>query len=134
MNKLIEMHGKGYCDGVSNIISIKIGKMLARGDLMDPGTRALVLHMALHKLLPSVLKARKDGWWGTESIFWGFYEPKLFTLTKVPRAKGFAGSKSCHYMVGFCQDREWAHELKGPLKAGESPCACSACRVLIQIW
>ena len=67
----------------------------------DPGTRALVLWLVEHMQEPSIPKAKKEGWWAVDDIYYGYFEPARFTKTAVPEAKGFAGSASKHRFVSL---------------------------------
>lgn len=127
MNRLTTMHGKGACDGVSNVVSHAVREAQKAGHLLDPGTRELILYLAQHKQTPAVAKLRKDGWWTVGRIFWGFYDTKLFTQSRVPPAKGFDGSATKHEIIGCSRDKDKAMR-DAPLMVRNLVCACSSCR------
>ena len=54
-NKLVEYHGKGSCDGYSNVPSLTLKHAIESGALIAPGTHELVLYMAEHKQVHSFL-------------------------------------------------------------------------------
>jgi hypothetical protein len=57
------MHGKNICDGYSNVPTSSIRLAIQREELINPGTRELVLCLATKKQAPSTLKGLKAGWW-----------------------------------------------------------------------
>ena len=77
--RLESMMGKGPCDGYGNLPPTTIRNAIGDGELIDPGTRELVLFNAIKKPTPSVAKAQKHGWWAASKIFYGFYDTRLFT-------------------------------------------------------
>ena len=122
---LITMHGKNICDSLSNVVQSAIRWAVANEQILDPGTRALVLWLAQHKQEPSVAKVKKDGWWAIDNIYYGYYNPKLFTQVAVPTAKGFDGSASKHRFVGVSTDSKAMHE--GPVDVSTAFCGCLKC-------
>jgi hypothetical protein len=118
--------GKGPSDGYNNLPTTAIASGLKAGELLDPGTRDLVLFLAKRCPTPSVAKASKKGWWAAESYIWAFYDTALFTKKAVPEAEGYAGSMEHHQHVGLCADKETA-ERDGPLMARGIWCGCKPC-------
>lgn len=125
---LITMHGKNICDSLSNVVQSAIRWAVASEEILDPGTRALVLWLAKHKQVPTVAKVKKDGWWAVDNIYYGYFDPKLFTQLAVPTAKGFDGSSSKHRFVGVCMDPEKSRR-DGPLQVSTAFCGCAKCCV-----
>ena len=87
---LITMHGKNICDSLSNVVHSAIRSAVKNENIVDAGTRALVLWLAKNKQLPAVAKVKKDGWWAIDDIYYGYFDPKRFTQVAVPTAKGFS--------------------------------------------
>ena len=125
---LITMHGKNVCDALSNLIQAALRGAVSNGDLVDGGTRELVLWLAQHKPHPSVSKLKKDGWWAIDDIFYGYFDPARFTKVVVPDAKGFVGSADKHRFVGLCADAGKA-QRDGPVEVSTSFCGCARCTV-----
>ena len=123
---LTAMMGKGICDGLSNPVAGEIKMAVQRGDVVNPGTRSLVLHMAQHKQTPTQAKVKKDGWWAVTEVFYIWYESDRFKVTVIPDAKGFDGSKEKHSLAGLCADAEKAR-INGPLQVGHVFCGCKPC-------
>ena len=83
---LITMHGKNICDSLSNVIHAALRSAVANGEIVDPGTLALVRWLAEHKQVPTVTKVKKEGWWAIDDIYYGYFDPKLFTKVAGVRA------------------------------------------------
>jgi hypothetical protein len=114
-NKLVEYEGKGSCDGYGNVPKHALRHAIESGALIEPGTRELVLYMALHKQEPSIPKARKNGWEAVDRYFWGYIDTARFTKAVVPAADSWKGAKSFQEYVGLCTDRQRA-DSEGPLQ------------------
>lgn len=129
--KKVESHGKaGATDGSGNVPTFAIKAAIESGELLDPGTRELVLHLAMHRRAPSVAAAAKDGWQAATKYLWGFFDTAKFTKRAVPdcEAKGW-GCHDQHVYAGLCLDRQRA-ERDGPLRTGPMFCACVPCSML----
>ena len=118
--------GKGPPDGYNNMPRLAVGAALRSGELINPGTRELVVYCAIHKPTPSTAKAWKHGWWAADDFVWAFYDTALFTKTAVPEALGYNGSRENHRHVGMCRDVETAHR-DGTLQASAMWCGCERC-------
>jgi len=124
---LTPMMGKSICDALSNPIAGAIKGAIKNSTVApNPGTHQLVHFFALNKQTPLVEKAKKSGWWAVERVYYGFYNSKLFTASRVPTAKGFKGSKPMHSLVGLCTEDEKARR-DGPLRARHVFCGCARC-------
>ena len=110
------MCGKGPSDGFNKVATHGVKAGLLANELIDPGTRELVVYLAKRCATPSKAKASKHGWWGAEGYIWAFYDTALFTKKAVPEADGYTGSKDMHQHVGLCEAKETA-ERDGPLQA-----------------
>jgi len=95
------MEGKSICDAFGNLPKNAIMDAIAKGEYIFSGFREFVLFLARKTPTPSVAKAKKEGWWAVERIFYGFFEHKKFTKLVVPTADGFHGSHDMH-MQGCC--------------------------------
>ena len=122
---LIEHHGKGACDAQASVPKFAIAEAITTGQMIDPDTRHLVLHMAEHKQTPSIAKANKAGWEAPQDYYYGFFETAKFTKRAVPDATGFKHcARGHHQFSGACQDLELA-ERNGPLQvAGSHHVSC----------
>ena len=123
---LITMHGKNICHPLLNMILAALRNAVANEQIVDPGTRALVLWLAEHKQLPAVPKKKKEGYWAIDHIYYGYLHPSLFTYSAVPEAKGFSGSAEKHRFVSTCMDPQTAREI-GLLGASTAACGCAEC-------
>jgi len=64
------------CDSLSNVVHSAIRSAVKNENIVDAGTRALVLWLAKNKQLPAVAKVKKDGWWAIDDIYYGYFDPK----------------------------------------------------------
>jgi len=120
------MEGKSICDALGNLPKNAIMDAIAKGEYIFSGSREFVLYLARKTPTPSVAKAKKEGWWAVERIFYGFFEHSKFTKLVVPTADGFSGSHEMHMIAGVCKDPN-AARLEGRLMVAAVPCACKAC-------
>ena len=128
--RLESMEGKSICDGaLGNLPKNAIMDAISKGEYIFSGSREFVLFLAHKCPTPSVVKAKKAGWWATERIFYGFFEHKKFTKLVVPTADGFNGSHEMHMFAGTCKDASLAM-TDGPLEVRAVPCACPPCMQL----
>ena len=97
--------------------------------MLNPGTRELVLHLALNRQTPSVAKADKSGWEAPGRYMYAFYDTAVFTKSAVPDSTSFKGCQSHHRFIGLCTDRRKA-EQDGPLRTAKLFCACDPCLLL----
>ena len=118
--------GKGPSDGYNNVPKHAVKGGLLAGELLNPGTRDLVIFCAKRCASPREAKATKHGWWAADDYVWAFYDTALFTKAAVPEAEGYAGSMENHQHVGLCRDRETA-ERDGPLQVRGMWCGCEKC-------
>ena len=81
--------GKGPSDGYNNVPKLAVKGGLLAGELLNPGTRDLVIFNAKRCAQPSVPKEEKHGWWAAEGYIWAYYDTALFTKKAVPEAEGF---------------------------------------------
>ena len=126
---LESMEGKSICDALGNLPKNAIMDAIAKGEYIFSGSREFVLFLARKTPTPSVAKAKKEGWWAVERIFYGFFEHKKFTKLVVPTADGFHGSHEMHMFAGTCKDAATAKE-QGRLEVRAVPCACLPCTEL----
>mmetsp|Transcript_25121 Transcript_25121/g.84671 ORF Transcript_25121/g.84671 Transcript_25121/m.84671 type:complete len:497 (+) Transcript_25121:2689-4179(+) len=124
---LITMHGKNICDSLSNVVQSAIRAAVASEQILDAGTRALVLWLAEHKQLPSVAKVKKTGWWAIDDIYYGYFDPARFTQVAVPTAKGFDGSAAKHRFVSVAGVRAETAQRIGPVDVSTAFCGCAKC-------
>ena len=126
--KMVEYHGKGACDAQGNVPKFAVKDAISTGKLFDPGTRELVLHLAMNKQAPSIVKAKKAGWEAVGRFFWGYMNTDRFTKFIVPDAtvNGFSNSKRQHEFHGGCEDRQQA-EKNGRMQARPMWCVCKWC-------
>ena len=124
--KLETMHGKNVCDPLSNMPKRTLNEAIGRGDMINVGTREVVLYLARHRSTPEVAKLVKDGWWTVGRIFYAYYDHRQFTALNVPKAVGFSNSHECHLFAGLGKDVE-AARLHGPLAVRGNVCACPPC-------
>lgn len=125
--KLVENHGKGCCDGESNVPGFAIKEALETGKILDPGTRDLVLYCAQHRQSPSVDKRAKDAWEAVTKYFWGHFDTAAFSKSAVPdaQARGWHCNDQ-HVYLGLCADQNKAiHD--GPILTGGMYCGCDPC-------
>ena len=127
-SKQVEYHGKGSCDSEGNVPNYPIHDAIATGKLFSPGTRELVLYLAMNKQAPSILKENKSGWEAAGRFFWGYMNTDRFTKFAVPDATvvGFSNSKKQHEFDGPCEDRQ-AAEKSGRMQARPMWCVCPSC-------
>lgn len=123
------MEGKSICDALGNLPKNAIMEAIAKGEYIFSGSREFVLFLARKKPTPGVSKAKKEGWWAVERIFYGFFEHAKFTKLVVPTADGFVGSHETHMFAGTCKDAEAARR-DGLLTVRAIPCACPPCTQL----
>lgn len=123
---LVTMHGKNICDSLSNMILAAIRSAVANSEIVDAGTLALVLWLALNKQLPTIPKEKKEGWWAVDDIYYGFLDSSLFTIANVCEAKGFSGSAEKHRFISTCMDAERAR-VDGLLSTSTAFCGCANC-------
>ena len=97
-----------------------------RDDMINVGTREVVLYLARHRSTPELAKVVKDGWWTVGRIFYAYYDHRQFTALNVPRAIGFKDSHECHLFAGLGTDVD-AARLHGPITVRGNVCACIAC-------
>ena len=88
----MEKHGKNICDGAGNIPPHIFKNAIKNGADMPPGPREAVVFMARSHPTPTVSKEKKHGWWAFGRLFFGHFQPDLFTNAAVPKAEGFEGS------------------------------------------
>jgi hypothetical protein len=124
--KLETMHGKNVCDPLGNMLPRTLNEAVARGDMINVGTREVLLYLARHRATPALAKLVKDGWWTVGRIFYAYYDHRQFTALNVPKAVGFKDSHECHLFAGLGQDVE-AARLHGPLTVRGNVCACNPC-------
>ena len=93
-SKQVEYHGKGSCDSEGNVPNYPIKDAIATGKLFDPGTRELVLYLAVNKQAPSTLKENTSGWEAAGRFFWGYMNTDRFTKSVVPDATVVLASRS----------------------------------------
>ena len=98
------MEGKSICDALGNLPKNAIIDAIQKGEYIFAGSREFVLFLAAKSPKPSVCKAKKDGWWAVDRIFYGFFEHAKFTKLVVPTADGFHGSHDMHMIAGTCRD------------------------------
>ena len=120
------MHGKNVCDPLSNMPKRTLNEAIARGDMINVGTREVVIYLARHRPTPELSKLVKDGWWTVGRIFYAYYDHRQFTALNVPKAIGFKDSHDCHLFAGLGKDVE-AARLHGPLAVRGNVCACPNC-------
>mmetsp|Transcript_10315 Transcript_10315/g.30583 ORF Transcript_10315/g.30583 Transcript_10315/m.30583 type:complete len:259 (-) Transcript_10315:496-1272(-) len=124
--KLITMHGKSVCDGVSNSPNKALADAGARGELIDPGARPAALYLAQHKPTPSKAKIDGGGYWQADHVLYGYYETTLFTVSEIPEAKPAPGSNQIHMSVGMSDDNDTA-QRDGTLTWRNVFCPCEPC-------
>jgi len=127
--KLITMHGKSICDGVSNGPKRALENAGKEGQLIDSGERAAALYLALTMPRPSRSKEHGGGYWQADRILYGYYDTSLFAVSAVPDALPFAGSSKVHMSAGMCDDVDVA-QRDGPLKVRDVFCPCEPCLCL----
>ena len=123
------MEGKSICDALGNLPKNAISDAISKGEYIFSGSREFVLFLARKSPTPSISKAKKDGWWAVERIFYGFFEHSKFTKLVVPTANGFDGSHEMHMIAGDCKDPAVATE-QGRVTVRAVPCACPPCTAL----
>lgn len=123
------MEGKSICDALGNLPKNAIIDAIQKGEYIFAGSREFVLFLAAKSPKPSVCKAKKDGWWAVDRIFYGFFEHAKFTKLVVPTADGFHGSHDMHMIAGTCRDANEATK-NGRLEARAVPSACPPCTQL----
>ena len=121
--------GKSICDSLGNLPKNAITDAISKEEYIFSGSRNFVLFLARKCPEPGVAKAKKDGWWATERIFYGFFEHAKFTKLTVPVADGFHGSHEMHMIAGDCKDAARAI-TEGKISVRGVPCACRACILL----
>lgn len=124
--RLESMMGKGPCDGYGNLPQSTTREAIKNENLLDPGTRELVLFNAIQKPTPGVAKQAKHGWWAAGRYFYGFYDTRLFTKEAVPESDGFDGSSLIHQICGLCEAAETARR-EGPIWTRGVWCGCARC-------
>ena len=67
------MEGKSICDALGNLPKNAITDAIEKGEYIFSGSREFVLYLARKTPTPSVAKAKKEGWWSVERIFYGFF-------------------------------------------------------------
>jgi hypothetical protein len=127
--RLESMEGKSICDALGNLPKNAITDAISKDEYIFTGSREFVLFLARKCPMPSVAKAKKEGWWAAERIFYGFFEHTKFTKLVVPTADGFSGSHEMHMFAGTCKDAGRA-TTDGPLEVRGVPCACPPCMQL----
>jgi len=127
--KLIEYHGKVGYDSLGYGPKLAISEAIESGAMLNPGTRELVLYLAMHRPSPSVAKADKVGWEAPGRYIYAYYDTSKFTRFAVPEATSFKGCQSHHRFIGLSSDRR-AAEQDGPLRVSKLFCACDPCLLL----
>ena len=125
--KLITMHGKGVCDGASNMPPIALAQAAAQGIFIAEGSRAAVLYLAQARPTPQTHKSGIAGYWKADMILYGHYETTLFTSSRVGDAQPFKGSSTVHMSVGVPWPDETSGLRDGPLKVSSYFCGCADC-------
>ena len=120
------MHGKNVCDPLSLMPVRTLKEAVARNDMINVGTREVLLYLARHRSTPELAKMVKDGWWTVGRIFYAYYYHSQFTALNVPKAIGFKDSHECHLFAGLGTDIA-ASRLNGPIVVRGNVCACKAC-------
>mmetsp|Transcript_4442 Transcript_4442/g.11661 ORF Transcript_4442/g.11661 Transcript_4442/m.11661 type:complete len:287 (+) Transcript_4442:209-1069(+) len=103
-----------------------LNEAIERDEMINVGTREVVLYLARHRPTPELAKLVKDGWWTVGRIFYAYYDHRQFTALNVPKAIGFKDSHECHLFAGLGKDAE-AARLNGPLSVRGNVCACPLC-------
>ena len=84
---------------------------------------------ARNKHGPRISGPEKEGWWAADGYVYLYYDTRLFTGSRVPKAKGFDGSSQIHALYGLSDARQTA-QTDGPLRVRNEFDACDACMQL----
>ena len=124
--KLETMHGKNVCDPLSNMPKRTLNEAIERSEMINVGTREVVIYLARHRATPELAKMVKEGWWTVGRIFYAYYDHRQFTALNVPKCIGFKDSHECHLFAGLGTDVAAARR-DGPLTVRGNVCACTEC-------